>query len=613
MTSNYVATESSVLRSLRRWLPHGALLLGALTGTFAYITYESFSPVKLFILLHLVAISAAVLGYMTLHTSRPGFESLVIRRHVFRILAILLVFMFGSLVLSLHQSTFFRDVSFHYFSASIVALLMILIIAMEKPSRLAIWGILSAILVLAFVNGSSTFLLNLGPSWYDGYFHQDASIAILQTGYVTPELGPYADFPAYHIGNAILMGLSDADPVLSLAIWHAIILLIPLTAFIIGRDVFHSERWGLLASLLSIVTLYPNTPLISPHVLTLALVLLAASLIIRTHQGGTKAKELGVVFLIGVSLLVMHPGAGAIVLSLILLADLAFRLVYRAGRPTIHVFIYALVVTAYLIFVAVQSLEWSLTSLLVRPTPPPPFSQHTPSITLPYIAELTFTYLPFVVFTFLFGLASLFILLKSRPTRLNLLVLVPPFLLAPNLILFLVGRPTSQFLVLVQYPVFMALVIPALIRVRRGVLLVAAVTSLIALSQFSLTVENDNGNFFLQAEAPQFVTYAGQQTAALKPILQQMAAETCFVTDYASGSAHWGTPHFTESGPVETLSMESFSHSHCVVVFNPAFILRWQAASDNPELLVQSVRSYLNVGSMDVLYSSGGITIYQNK
>ncbi len=232
------------------------LLLAGLSGLTGYVTFASFSQVKFFILLHLLAVLSGLIAFRFLANSLKGAGDVRISRTAFHargtrlIIGIVCSTLFSLALLSLRQSSFYRSLAYDVISAILAASLCVLAVGLDDRSRTSVCLTMVAILCFAYVNKSSVLFLNLQPGWYDGAFHLQNSVLIAQRGAVVPELGPYVDFALFHVRAAVLLLLANLSPVIMLAVLDLAILVVPVAVFLIVRGVGLGVRSGLLGALL---------------------------------------------------------------------------------------------------------------------------------------------------------------------------------------------------------------------------------------------------------------------------------------------------------------------------------------------------------------------------
>ncbi len=600
----------------RKYLKHitATFLLG--TGIVALLTIQRFSQVKLFILMHLAAVALGFLSYGMCVGSRT--RSVINgprnsswgshRNHPFYVL---FTSLFAGLILTLHFSTFYRVFGYHVLSAALAGLLVYQIVAFDRNRKGAAYIAMAQIVLYAFVNKTSVYLLNLSPAWYDGVFHYDNSLRVVESGTTVPQLGPYLAFPGHHIRNGVLLLVTAMAPELYSVIINLIPLLIPISVFLIGRVVTDDVRWPLLAALLSSVTVYLNMPFVSPHMTAFPLVLLASYLVIRTHKLGHHSKTTGLMFLIGFGALLDHPGSGAFVLVLILISDAIVRL-YGRRRVRQHFLAYAVLALGYVMYLSGPTFDTFVTQLFL-PTPgTPPYAPTRPDVSAAYIAELLFSYASFALYTFLFVIGALIVLSRAWSRQLQLVALIPIILVAPNILQYAAGRPIPQFLTLAQYPVYMALLMPTVATLSRNRKMLVLLVAVVVISQFSLTLRNDDNVYLLKNETPQFATYAGPWTIKLRAFIEMIPSNASLRMDYASGSAHWGTRNFDENGPAAIISIANYADSNAFIIYDPELILRWQAVASDPKALVDDVSHHLEHGGVDLIYDNGRVVVFLN-
>jgi len=577
---------------------------------------QEFSQVVLFILLNMIAVSMGLLTFKSMRksTDEPPHSAFTFNHKLSIFTSILIfTFIFSAILVSLHHSSFYRDITYHILSSTMILFLLLQILQLSQTAKSCLAPlILGEILLFSYMQKSSAYLLNMYPTWYDGFFHYFNSLSVLDAGRVVPELGPYVPFPLHHIRNAELLLVSGMPSVLYLAVVNLANLIVPLSIYLIMAKFVKDLRWALVAALLSSITFFMNSSGVSSHNVAFSLAPSVIYLLVRATNGSAVRRSSALVLLLGLSVLLEHPTI-AFILSLMLLADALLSFIRSEGKVLkVHFLAYTLLVVAYIMYAAESTFNSFVVQLFLSYRGPP-FAPTLPQITPEYVAQLMFKYLPYPVFTFLFIIGALIILTRSSKYVEWLFVASVVLIIAPCIMEYAIGRPLTELLTLAYYPVLMSLagtfaVINLAGRKKCLVLLVL----LLVTAQLSLSLNNDDNLYFLKPYAPQFNSYQNMETKMLRVFIDKIPPKMQLIMDYGSGASHWYTENFIKGGLASLLSENNILFEGSYIVYNPGMIRRWQAVGTSPQDLINKLENHTSSGLVNIFCNNGELLVYLN-
>ncbi len=264
------------------------------------------------------------------------------------------IFFYSMLSVLLRSELYSRPLAYFISTTLLAGLVAIEILFLPKVKGAISLNLMKSMLILLSL-AYTIQVITPALVGFDSWMHQGITLRLLETGHTAPNTA-YGGLPALHtiIGSTMLLtGLNfKISAMLSIAILQAGSLVF---IFLLCRNIFKSDRVGLLAALLGAIasTYVVGAFWIRPIGLGAILLPIILYLLFKARQDKSPTFT-ALAILMGATLILTHA-LSAVIMALLLLLFLVFSMIYSKGYNTRSE---ATVTLGYVILFTVMMVGW---------------------------------------------------------------------------------------------------------------------------------------------------------------------------------------------------------------------------------------------------------------